>query len=311
MVRILLRVFLLVFIVLSFSSLKAQYYYYNENYYEKEVNFELGGSVGFMNCLTDLGGKKGIGKGFIKDLNGKNKNLSYSIFATATYHYILGLRLEATFGKVEASDSILKPIAASTFGRYERNLSFRSPITEIQLSLEFHPIYLKVDYDKDPSLLSPYLIGGIGYFSFNPQAKLGNQWHDLQPLRLEGQGFAEYPTHKEYKLSQMNLLFGCGLKYEINQMLNARLEIVQRKLFTDYLDDVSTEYINPDLFPNYLTPVQASIATQLHDRQGELSPSHITTPGYQRGDPKDNDSYFSLQAKISFMIGRLKRVRYN
>jgi Outer membrane protein beta-barrel domain len=309
--RILLRTLFFIFISVSSISLKAQYYFYNENYYERDVNFEVGGSVGFMNCLTDLGGKKGIGKGFIKDLNGKNHNLSFGIFATATYRYVFGVRLEATFGKIEAADSVLKPVAPTTFGRYERNLSFRSPITEIQLSMEFHPVYLKVDYDKEPPLISPYLIGGIGYFNFNPQAKLGNQWYDLKPLRLEGQGFTEYPTRKEYKLSQMNMAFGFGLKYEMSQAMNARLEIVHRKLYTDYLDDVSTRYINPNLFANYLTPTQAAIARQLHDRQGELTPSHTTKPNNQRGDPKDNDSYFSMQAKISFVIGRLKRTRYN
>ena len=37
---------------------------------------------------------------------------------------------------------------------------------------------------------------GVGYFSFNPQAKLGNRWIDLQPLSTEGQGFPEYPDRK-------------------------------------------------------------------------------------------------------------------
>jgi hypothetical protein len=302
----------LVCIVICFSlSTNAQYYFYNENYYERDVNFELGASVGFMNCLTDLGGKKGIGKGFIKDLNGKNHNLSFSIFATATYRYILGLRLEATFGKIEGADSILRPVASTTFGRYERNLSFRSPITEIQLSMEFHPVYLQVNYDKEPPLISPYLIGGIGFFNYNPQAKLDNQWYDLKPLHLEGQGFSQYPTRKDYKLSQFNIPFGVGIKYEVSQLMNARLEIVHRKLYTDYLDDVSTRYINPALFSSYLTPSQAALALRLHDRKGELVPTHTTKPNNQRGDPKDNDTYFSMQAKISFVIGRLKRNRFN
>jgi hypothetical protein len=291
--------------------LNAQYYFYNENYYERDVNFEIGTSVGFMNSLTDLGGKKGVGKGFIKDLNGKNYNLSFSIFAEATYRYIFGLRLEATFGKIEAADSVLKPVAPTTFGRYERNLSFRSPITEVQLTMEFHPFYLGVNYDKEPPLISPYLIGGIGFFNFNPQAKLDNQWYDLQPLHLEGQGFSQYPTRKEYKLTQLNIPFGFGIKYELSQLLNARLEIVHRKLYTDYLDDVSTNYINPALFSGYLTPAQAALAVRLHDRKTEIVPSHITSPGSQRGDPKENDSYFSMQAKISFVIGRLKRARFN
>ena len=301
--------FITLFFVQGFV-LNAQYYYYNENYFERDINFEFGSSIGLMNCLTDLGGKKGIGKGFLKDLNMKNSNFSFSVFAMATYRYIIGLRLEATFGKIESSDSILKPVAASTYGRYDRNLSFRSPVTDVQLTMEFHPLYLSVNYDKEPTRISPYILGGIGYFHFNPQAKLDNQWYDLNPLRLEGQGFDEDNNRKEYKLSQVNFPVGTGIKYEVNQFLNARIEIVHRILTTDYLDDVSTSYINPAVFSSYLSPAQASIAARLHDRQGELVPGHITIPGNQRGDPKDKDSYFSIQAKISVMLGRLKRNRW-
>lgn len=305
------KILFTVIICMHCFLLKAQYYYYNENYFERDVNFEFGGSIGFMNCLTDLGGKKGIGKGFIKDLNMKNNNLSFSIFTTATFRYVLGVRLEATFGKIEAYDSILKPVAASTFGRYERNLSFRSPITDIQLSVEFHPMYLSVNYDKEPTRLSPYILGGIGFFTFNPQAKLDNTWYDLKPLHLEGQGFEEYPKRKDYKLSQLNIPLGAGVKFEISQALNARFEFVHRTLQTDYLDDVSTQYIEPSLFSSYLTPSQAVIARRLHDRQVERIPGHVTQPGEIRGDPKDKDSYFSFQAKISVVIGRLKRNRFN
>ena len=47
----------------------AQYYFYNDSYYDSPVLFEVGGSLAIMNSLTDIGGKKGIGKKFIKDLN--------------------------------------------------------------------------------------------------------------------------------------------------------------------------------------------------------------------------------------------------
>jgi hypothetical protein len=293
-----------------YSPVSAQYYFYDGKYYESDLVFEAGGSVGLMNSLTDLGGKKGIGKGFIKDLNGKNYKPSFSVFGTFTYKYIIGLRLEATFGKLQAYDSILKPVAASTFGRYERNLSFRSPVIDIQATLEFHPLFLKVDLEKDPPVLSPYILGGIGYFNFNPQAKLDGNWVNLQPLRTEGQGFSEYPARKPYKLSQINIPFGAGLKYEINSFLNVRFEIVHRILSTDYLDDVSTAYINPGLFANYLSPAQAAIAARLQDRGAELNPGHITIPDYERGDPSDNDAFFSIQAKISLVFGRMRRTNF-
>ncbi len=285
----------------------AQYYFYNDKYYETAVTLELGGSIGIMNSLTDLGGKKGIGKGFIKDLRWQNARPGFSAYILAMYKYAVGLKLEVTFGSIRGYDSILKPVASTTYGRYERNLSFRSPITDIQLSVEIHPLFFK-DHDEEASQrFSPFVVAGIGYYSFDPQAKLNGQWYSLQPLCTEGQGFAEYPSHKPYKLKQINFPIGMGIKYEVNSFLNARLELVHRILTTDYLDDVSTTYINSDLFPNYISPGLAVFAQQLYDRQGELDASHVPLPGSQRGDPSDNDAFFSVQLKIGITIARRRR----
>ena len=48
------------------QNANAQYSYDDDLYYDNRVTYELGGSIGTMNCLTDLGGRKGVGKGFIK-----------------------------------------------------------------------------------------------------------------------------------------------------------------------------------------------------------------------------------------------------
>jgi hypothetical protein len=294
-------------IVLS-RTLQAQYYYYNDRYYESAVVFEIGLSGGLINSFTDLGGKKGIGRNFIKDLRWKTARPSYGTYIAATYKNAITGRIEGTFGQVVGYDSILKNVASSTAGRYERNLSFRSKIAEVQLAVEVHPLFFKSYDDDDPPRLSPYGIIGAGYFSFDPEAHLNGQWFSLAPLRLEGQGMAEYPDRKPYRLNQVNILGGLGLRYEINPALNARVELVHRKLFTDYLDDVSTNYIDPALFYNYLPPVQAAIAQQLYFRRNELNASD-TQPlaGDQRGDPKDNDAYFTIQAKIGFTFGRKRR----
>jgi len=174
------------------------------------------------------------------------------------------IRLEGTFGQVVGYDSILKSVASSTFGRYERNLSFKSKISEAQLAVEVHPLFFKKYDDEDPPRLSPYAVAGVGLFSFDPQAKLNGQWYSLQPLHTEGQGFAEYPDRKEYKLNQLNIIAGAGIKYELSPAFNLRFELIHRFLNTDYLDDASqTDYIDPTLFYNYLTPNLAANTTHL------------------------------------------------
>jgi hypothetical protein len=301
----------LVLITVTTQKANAQYYFYDNNYYDNPITFELGGSIGGMNCLTDLGGKKGIGKRFIKDLIVKNTKLCGSVYASATYHNAITLRVEGTFGQVQAYDSILKNVKTTTFGRYERNLSFRSNISEIMAAVEIHPLYLFINWeerDQEPPRLSPYVMAGIGYFSFNPQTKLGNRWVDLQPLSTEGQGFKEFPSRKPYALKQVCYPVGAGVRYELSPLFNVRAELVYRILTTDYLDDVSKWYIDPTIYSTYFSGSKLSNALLLNDRKYELNPGAITDPGDQRGDPRDNDAYFTFNVKIGLTLGR-QRVR--
>lgn len=300
------KIFATVALLLSFSFAKAQYYFYNGGFYENNILVEVGGSIGGMNAFTDLGGRKGVGKKFVKDFNIRNTHLTGGAFIGLMYKNAIGFRAEATFGTVSAYDSILKKVAKSTNGRYERNLEFRSSITEISGLFEFHPFEMFVTYDEEnfPPEVSPYLIAGIGYFHFNPQATLNGGLVDLQPLHTEGQGFAEYPRSKEYKLDQINFPVGIGARYDISSVLNIRLEMMYRFLNTDYLDDVSGKYIDPSIFSNYLSGYRLNQALLLHDRHipgAEYSTAH---PDGVRGNPKNNDGFITFSLKIGLTIGR-------
>ena len=191
----------------SAQKISAQYYFYDDKYYDNPLTFEVGVSVGVMNCLTDIGGNKGIGKKFVKDLNIGKTQLAGSLSIGAMYNNAIGLRVEATFGNIKADDKVLAKHAASTYGRYDRNLSFRTKITEFMVAAEIHPLFIFNNYhddnDKTPPSFSPYLLAGVGFLSFNPQANLGGKWIDLQPLSTEGQGFKEYPDRKKYNLHQI------------------------------------------------------------------------------------------------------------
>jgi hypothetical protein len=297
---------LLIICLLSANPSKAQYYFYNDSYYDNPLIIEAGGSIGAMNCLTDLGGKAGIGGRFVKDLNIGTTNAAFGVFVGALYQNKVGLRLEATFGQVSAYDSVLAGVTDIAQERYNRDLNFRSTITEFSAMAEIHPLAF-IDWeskDRDMPRFSPYLLGGIGFFSFNPQGKLGNTWVDLHPLSLEGQGFAEYPDRKPYDLKQFNIPLGLGIKYELSPVLNLRGEFVYRKLNTDYLDDCSQNYIDPALFYNYLSGSQLTNALFLHDRQKIVK----VGPGGKRGSPLEKDAYFSFNLKLSLIFGR-QRIR--
>ncbi len=296
--------FVILFLKFSFTG-NSQYYFYNDQYKEPRILTEFGFGFGGMNCLTDLGGRKVPGKKFIADVTLTTTKPVYTFFGILHINPALSVRLDGSFGNVTAFDSILKNNPQAVEGRYRRNLSFKSSITEALVTAEFH--FLEVLAPRDYALrVSPYVIGGVGAFVFNPQAELNGRWHYLHSLRLEGQGTIEYPNRKQYKLVQIALPVGGGLRYEVSPQMNCRLEVVHRILTTDYLDDVSTNYIDPALFDAYLTTENANLARQLADRQRERFPAHKTNVGDVRGNHKSNDSYFSLQLKVGFMLGRKK-----
>ena len=164
-------------------------------------------------------------------------------------------------------------------------------------------------FDGLQGKLRPYGLAGIGMFHFNPQGQYINtsghkQWVDLRPLHLEGQGFPEYPNRKEYALTQASIVMGAGFKYYIKENMYVGFEILHRKTFTDYLDDVSTEYIDPQLFDVHLTPEQAVMARQLHYREQLLNPAlNRSYINEQRGDPKQNDAFFSALIRLGIRFG--------
>jgi len=81
--------------------------------------------------------------------------------------------------------------------------------------------------------------------------------------------------------------------------------VLYRRTFTDYIDDVSTDYIDPNLFDKYLSTTDAAIARQIHAKATEVTgPGAIGVgPGAKRGTPTHNDAYFSLFLKLGVKLG--------
>lgn len=270
--------------------------------------WEIGLGFGPMFFLGDLGGSAGIGRPFVKDLDFPLTTISKNLYVNYYPAEFLGLRLAINHGRLEGNDAQAPNKGGDEVDRLKRNLSFRSDVLEGYFAGEFYPTVFFEQYDGLAHKLRPYILGGIGVMHFNPKAELDGQWVELHPLRLEGQGMAEYPDRKPYSLVQKELLIGAGFKYYLKENFYVGLEILHRDLGTDYIDDVSTGYIDPALFSVYLTPTQAAQARRLYYRgtyQG--APGAVSRPndvlGYQRGDPKLNDAYFSTILRFGWRIG--------
>jgi hypothetical protein len=290
------RLAICVVALVSAFTARSQYYYYNDSYYDKDVIWEVGTSAGLMIGITDIGSKKG----FMPNL--KNSQVNGSLYVGALYQNLVGLRLELTWGRVAGADSN---------GAFKtRNLSFRTPIMELAAVGELH--FLNFKYRDEPLLISPYFALGLGLFDFNPQAKLGETWVDLQPLRTEGQGFPEtaslQPGTEPYNLRQSCAIVGLGLKYDLSPLITIRGEVLYRKTYTDYLDDASTFYIDPTWFDNNLSPARATLAKQLYDRSAEKDPTVVNGIGSRiRGSSKTKDGYLTVNIKIAVSLGRQKK----
>jgi hypothetical protein len=304
---------LFIFITVCFSSNAQSVSLFNGKY---ELGFNLGPSF----FLGDLGGTRGKGKPFVKDVNFPFTKFLKGIYAGYYPAEWIGFRLAANIGSLEADDAAIKTTGKDEMERRKRNLKFKSSLAEAYLAMEIYPTVFLEQYDGLQYKFRPYGMIGIGMFRFNPKGEYiapngDTKWVELQPLSLEGQGMSQYPTREKYKLTQLNIPMGFGMKYFLKENMYIGLEILHRKTFTDYIDDVSTKYIDPALFSSYLSAEQATYARQLMYRENFFNPNvNRRYINYQRGDPTENDAYFSGLIRLGWRMngdntpnGRAKR----
>jgi opacity protein-like surface antigen len=255
------------------------------------LKHEVYGGLGAANFLGELGGANQIGTNGLRDLEFSLTrpviNIGYRYKITKTFAVKLGF----SQAWISGDDAKTKePI------RQNRNLNFKSPISELSLMVEYYPFTEKIDHmyrmkgvrGKRPRYFSPYLTAGIGGFYFNPKGKLDGTWHKLQPLRTEGQGLAGGPS--PYKRISICIPLGIGVKYALSKIWSIGFEMSGRKTFTDYIDDVSTVYYDPAGLAtiNALSPSLGDPSLGLIP--GATSPNADGSSA-QRGDSADKDAY--------------------
>jgi hypothetical protein len=198
----------------------------------------------------------------------------------------VSIRAAVTFAKVSGADKYTDNKA--------RNLSFASGISEGQLGLEYYITPLA------SHSLSPYLFASVAVFHFNPYTfdTAGKKYY-LRDLSTEGEGFIA--GRNEYKLTQLAIPFGAGVKLSLSDDVSVGIEMGFRKTFTDYLDDVSTTYVDRNL----LLSNRGAKAVELAYRGGELKNGNPQYPaaGTQRGASAQKDWYYFTGFTLSFRLG--------
>jgi len=296
---------------------------------------------------------------YFGDLAPLNKTASTNISLTrpaigVMFGHRLGpfyaLRASFTYGTIRGNDFESADVGDSEARfRYVRNLHFRNRIKELSVVGVFDmfrnesTFISRVDW-------TPYAFVGVTVFHHNPQAIApefdlqGNplpeagEWVDLQPLGTEGQ-FADLEEGdanagiEEYSKIQIAIPLGVGIRYRLNQVFDLSFEMSFRYLFTDYIDDVSQNYVDLGALDSELAKALSYRSNELTDAvsgdQRDLSNENINpiisndlryrgrdgqtynvVSGYgsefidnKRGGSDDNDMYFVTTLKVAYIIG--------
>jgi hypothetical protein len=268
---------------------------------------EFTGGIGFAQYYGDLNTINGGATPtslFTDGLNSKSIKMSYSLgYRYNTPYYLsVGIQLSHLLLRGNDADNKSSQPNDAAFFRLVRNLDFYTDVNELSLDIRYEPFRNPHNWNKPGCFLSPSFGLGVGVFKFNPKTNYQGNEIELQPLGTEGPN--------KYKLTQFSLPLSVGLKLNSpNRKYAIGLDFTYHFTTTDYLDDVSTIYVDPSLFAG--SNEVKTIATNLADRNlyGQNHPSYgyITSAGSQRGNSKNNDHFLTGQLKFCYYLGRTTR----
>ncbi len=279
--------------------------------------WDFGVHLGAANYLGEMGGTDQPRRDFVWDMKLSQSRWAVGAFARRKINRLISVNTGILYLRIQGADEL------STYRpRRGRNLNFRNDMIEWYLRPEF-----TIFQDNDLGGRGRYrmdfrLFGyvGIAAFYHNPKGQLNRQgdFYALRPLTTE---LVDY--------SSIGVSVPVGLGFHFTQRRRHRfgMDLGWRTTFTDYLDDVSTTYKDPNLLPGGV----GELADQLADQSNFAYALDPTLPGPDnygyydspgpspkkenvRGDPTHNDSYLTLTLTYSYVLrgqSNFYRQRYN
>lgn len=268
-----IKIFL--FIFLSSISLTAQ-----EGW---EAGFWGGGSWYFGDLNTSFNlGQPGLAGGIVARYN---------------FNERICFKLGGNVGTISADDANSRNIFEQA-----RNLNFQSRVMDASGEFEFN--FLEYVHGSKKQRFTPYLSAGLLVHTFDPQTEYEGELVNLQPLGTEGQFIGE-----EYKLTKVGIAYGGGFKIALNYEWSINISISARKLYTDYLDDVSTTYADKEDIEQFHGELGAILSDRSISVVG-VNADEIAQPGRQRGDSTNNDTYVFAGVSLLYYFGDLRCPTY-
>ncbi len=282
------RIFIILFTLIAVFSSHAQRRFW-----------EFGGMLGASNYVGDINSM------FYKGNDAKEWNQFESSFDFYNSHFLGGLvarynynprwsiRFGLMFSKISGDDK--------NFDN-DRNLSFYSNIQEFSSTVEFN--FLDYRTGSLHHRITPYIFAGIGLFHFNPKTTIKDYNSNemltikLHDMHTEGQTF--YNDKGNYSLWQVSIPFGLGAKFSLNKYVCIGIEWGFRKTFTDYIDDISSQYVGRRQMINNVNENAANVADRTHELEGKENIYH--KEGEMRGNPTTDDWYNFFGVTITSRI---------
>lgn len=249
-------------------------------------------NIGPSFFLGDVGGLNRVGttKSPV-DLDGKSTRFQIGAGYRYKFHPRFSTTSNLTYAMLYGSDSFTEEEI-----RRSRNITVRTQLLELTQRIEFI-VWAKEDvkttYNTGQRNMADifYVYTGITGFLYAPQAQINDKWTNLRPLKTEGQGLPG--GAKPYGLFNFGIPVGIGFKYGLPGNWRVGIEVSYTKTFTDYLDDTSTEYYDPNVLLNELGEDAVYAANPAKENHTWFS------AGQQRGNKKDKDAYMFLNITLT------------
>lgn len=188
--------------------------------------------------------------------------------------------------------------------RVARNLHFRSSVVEVQARGQFKFWDRPRHWNRSAGSRG-YAFLGVGAFTYNPKSRIRTDandvanpmWYGLRELKTEGQ-------EEPYGWLALSMPMGIGFDWNLRGGWQVGMEVSWRYTTTDYLDDVSYTYGNPDQMSEIaaLLSSQANAYTlALAGPDGGFIEDHTysATNPTPRGNPNSRDGFGTVQFTLS------------
>lgn len=215
----------------------------------------------------------------------KKVNRAYGVYFRYYQNSFFSLKTTLYFGKIEADDK-----DSNNSFQIERNLNFKSNITEIGVMAEFNFFNFKSPYIK--RFGAPYFGVGLNYFTYNPYTYLDDKKYFLRDFSTEGQE-TSLSSKKKYSTFSFSLPLEVGFRFSILPKVHLGAFWSVRLSFSDYLDDVKDAYVDRNILKQEVN----DIAARLSDRRINGKDGIAST---QRGDKNSFDYYYFAGFLFSF-----------